>query len=165
MTDEFLERFEANRLAREKADRSFVLLGETLVFRAHVPYEIGRGLEAARMKFAHELTEAQKRIESANGQPPDLSDLTLNTDELVQAADAQILACLEPEGRQAWGRLRALDSDSPLNFHEIGQIADYLLGRVTAIPTDAPAVSSGGRKTTGSKSKGASSSTAKASGT
>jgi hypothetical protein len=163
MTDEFLERFEENRKAREQAERSFPLLGETLTFRAHVPYEIGRGLEAARMRFADDLGEAQRRLNEANGTAPDLSDLTLNTDELVSAADAQILACLEPESREAWARLRALDAAEPLNFHEIGQIADYLLGRVSGIPTDAPAGSSGGRKTTASKSKAASSSTARTS--
>lgn len=158
MSDSFLEAFEQRRKAREQSARSFTLLGQTLTFRAHVPYGVGHKLEAAREKFAGDIGEAQARLAKANGTAPDLSDLTLDTDELVDAADEQILACLEPESRETWGRLRALDSETPLNFAEIGQIADYLLGRVSGIPTDAPAGSSAGRTTTASRSTANSSS-------
>jgi len=160
MSDAFLEAFEQRRKEREQAERSFTLLGETLTFRAHVPYETGRRLEQARRDFEEGITEARKRLDAANGSVPDLSDLPIDTDALVQAADEQILACLEPSSRKAWSKLRALDAREPLTFEEIGQIADYLLGRVTGLPTVAPAGSSAGRTETAKPSKAGSSSKA-----
>jgi hypothetical protein len=154
MTDDFLERFEAQRAARLAAERSFQLAGETLTFKPSV-----------REKYANQLAEGQRRIqayEADNSVGLTTDDLDLDIDGLILAADEQILNCLEPDGQAAWGRLRALDAAEPLTFQEIGQIADYLLGRVTGIPTDAPAGSSAGRTTTAKPSKAASSSKAKA---
>ncbi len=165
MTDDFLERFEAQRAARLAAERSFQLAGETLTFKPSVPPETGARLQACREKYANQLAEGQRRIaayEADNSVGLMTDDLDLDIDGLILAADEQILNCLEPDGQAAWGRLRALDAAEPLTFQEIGQIADYLLGRVTGIPTDAPAGSSAGRTTTAKQSKAASSSKAKA---
>ncbi len=165
MTDEFLERFEAQRAARLAAERSFQLAGETLTFKPSVPPETGARLQACRETYANALAEGQRRIaayEADNSVGLTTDDLDLDIDGLILAADEQILNCLEPDGQEAWARLRALDAAEPLTFQEIGQIADYLLGRVTGIPTDAPAGSSAGRTTTAKQSKAASSSKAKA---
>ncbi len=166
MTDDFLERFEAQRAARLAAERTFDLAGETLTFKPSVPPETGTRLQAARERYANALQEGQRRIdayERDNTVGLTTDDLDLDLDGLILAADEQILNCLEPDGQAAWGRLRALDAAEPLTFQEIGQIADYLLGRVTGIPTVAPAGSPDGRTTTGKQSKDGSSSKAKAS--
>ncbi len=76
----------------------------------------------------------------------------------LEIADATVLDCLEPASHKAWGKLRAADARNPLTFQEVFQVADYLLGRVAGIPTDAPAGSSDGRTATGKHSKGKSSS-------
>lgn len=164
MTDDFLARFEQRRQERLEADRSFPLAGATLTHKASVAPEVGKRLEDMRRQVGTELEEAQRRIQAANGSPPDLSDLKISDDEMIQAADETILACLEVESHETWASLRDIEAVYPLNFEEIMQLADYLLGRVTGIPTDAPAGSSDGRTTTAKKSKAPSSSTAKTSG-
>lgn len=163
MTDSFLERFEKRRQERLAVDRSFPLAGETLVHRASVAPEVGSRLEAMRDEVGKTVAEARRRIAAANGDPADLSDLDFDDSRMIESADETILACLEPESHEAWARLRAIDAEYPLNFEEIMSLADYLLGRVTGIPTSAPADSSAGRTTTGKRSKADSSSTAKAS--
>lgn len=163
MTDDFLTRFEQRRQERLAADRSFPLAGETLIHKASVAPEVGKRLEDMRQEVGRELDEAKRRLAEANGEPLDLSDLKISDDIMIQAADETIIACLEPDSHETWARLRAIDAEYPLNFEEIMMLADYLLGRVTGIPTDAPAGSSAGREKTGRKSKADSSSTAKAS--
>ena len=160
MSDQFLAEFERKRAERLAADRAFTLAGVTLTHKPSVAPEVGQRLEQMRRVVSGELEEMQKRIAAANGDGADLSDLRISDDEMIQSADETILACLEPESHQAWASLRAVDAGYPLNFNEIMGLADYLLGRVTGIPTDAPADSSAGRKTTGKPSKAASSSKA-----
>lgn len=163
MTDDFLARFERRRQERLEADRTFPLAGETLTHRASVAPEVGSRLEAMRDKVGAEVAEARRRIAAANGEPADLSDLQFDDASMIEVADDTILACLEPDSHEAWSRLRAVDAAYPLNFEEIMSLADYLLGRVTGIPTSAPADSSDGRTTTAKRSKAASSSTASSS--
>lgn len=161
MTDTFLQQFEERRQARLQTERSFVLAGETLVHKPSVAPEVGHRLEAMRQRVAEELAEARQRIEKANGKPPDLSDLeTISDDVMIKAADDAILACLDPDSHAGWARLRDPDAAYPLNWNEVVEIADWLLGRVTGIPTDAPADSSDGRTQTGKNTKAASSSRA-----
>ena len=156
MTDEFLERFERRRQERLAADRTFPLAGETLTHKPSVAPEVGSRLEAMRDDVGKQVAEARRRIAEANGEPADLSDLDFRDTTMIDTADETILACLEPESHEAWARLRATDSPYPLNFEEIMSLADYLLGRVTGIPTSAPAGSSAGRETTAKRSKAAS---------
>lgn len=159
--DDFLTRFEQRRADRLKADRSFTVAGETLTHKPSVSPEVGQRLEEVRRQVGAELEEAQKRIQAANGNPPDLSDLKISDDVMILTADETILACLEPGSHEAWARLRDVNAEYPLNFEEIMELADYLLGRVTGIPTVAPADSSAGRTTTAKRSRANSSSTAK----
>ena len=163
MTDDFLTRFEERRKERLLADRSFPLAGETLTHKASVAPEVGKRLEEMRQEVGRELEELKRRLAEANGNPPDLSDLKISDDAMIEVADETILACLEPESHPVWARLRAIDNAYPLNFEEIMALADYLLGRVTGIPTVAPAGSSDGRTTTAKRSKAASPSKAKTS--
>lgn len=164
MSDTFLERFEQRRTERLQADRSFVLAGETLTFKPSVAPEVGMRLQTVRQQYATQLLEAQRRLaayEKDPGKPIEVDDLNLDAEALIAAADEQIMACLDDPGQKAWGRLRALDAEYPLSASEIGEIADYLLGRVTGIPTDAPVDSSNGRTKTVNGSKAPSSSRAK----
>lgn len=180
MQDSFLEAFEARRREREQADRTITLAGEQLTFRPSVAPEVGMKLEAARQDTADRLktlsdkaTELDK-VTARNGDAQADEDVAamLAVTEAVEAvqeaegraletADATVLDCLDPDSHEAWGRLRSVEATHPLTFTEVFQIADYLLGKVAGIPTDAPAGSSDGRTATGKPSKASSSSKAK----
>ncbi len=165
MSDQFLEQFEKRRAERLAADRSFTLAGETLTHRAAVPPQIGLKLEEARHRVAVEVLEIQQLAEGMNGSIDPafvrlLRGQTTDTD-ILQTADEVIVACLEQDSLEPWGRLRAEDAVYPLTITEVMEIADWLIGKVTGIPTDAPAVSSAGRTSTGTASKDRSSSPAK----
>lgn len=173
MTDDFLAAFEAKRAARMAADRSFQLGGETLTFRPSVAPEIGMHLEEMRQRVRSQIENLQAALAKAekpegNGADPDLSPITaalesmdISESDMLQIGDETILACLEPASHEAWARLRSNDAAQPLIFDEVFEIADYLLGRVAGVPTDAPADSSDGRTETAKPSKGRSSSPAK----
>lgn len=160
--DDFLQNFERRRAEREQADRTFTLAGVTLTHKPSVAPEVGSRLEAMRRKVAAQLDEAQKRLAAAkDGALADLSDLDLRDEDMIQVADETILDCLEPDSHAGWAKLRDPASPHPLNFEEVMSITDYLLGRVTGVPTVASADSSDGRTNTGSRSKGSSSRRAK----
>ena len=178
MSDTFLQQFEEKRAARLAADRTFTLAGETLTYRPSVPPQVGLKLEEARHRVAVEVLEISQLAESikapakngASGDskpdqsliPPEfvrlLSGQTTDSD-ILQIADETIVACLEPDSLEGWGRLRAEDAAYPLSISEVMEIADWLIGKVTGTPTDAPADFSAGREKTASRSKGSSSST------
>ena len=163
MSDTFLQDFEKRRAERLAADRTFQLAGETLVYRPSVPPQVGLKLEEARHRVAVEVLEISELAKGINGTvPPEfvrlLSGQTTDSD-ILQIADETIVACLEPESLEGWGRLRAEDAAYPLSISEVMEIADWLIGKVTGTPTDAPADSSDGREKTASRSKGSSSST------
>lgn len=159
MGDSFLEDFERRRQERLAADRTFTLAGERLTHKAAVAPEVAHRLEAMRRKVEAELAEARRRIETANGKPADLSDLQISDEAMIAAADDTILACLEADSHDGWARLRNTDAAYPLAWEDVMGIADWLLGRVSGIPTVAPADSSDGRTKTATSSKAASSST------
>lgn len=174
MTDQFLEAFEARRAAREQADRSFPLAGETLVYRSSVAPEVGMRLETMRQKVREQLERlrvAASAVEKTAGNGAGeaslealstaLDSMEISDEQMLQSGDETVLACLEPESHEAWARLRSKDAPQPLTFDEIFELADYLLGCVSGIPTSAPADSSDGRTPTASKSKARSSSAAK----
>lgn len=168
--DDFLKDFERRRAEREQADRTFTLAGVTLTHKPSVAPEVGSRLERMRRRVARQgleaqekLAELQKRLAALKeGDTLEVGDLEL-TDEVVDdegmilAADETILACLEPGSHAGWAQLRAPDAPHPLNLEDLMSFCDYLLGRVTGVPTVASAGSSGGRTTTGSRSKGSSS--------
>lgn len=174
MADPFLEAFEARRLAREQADRSFPLAAETLTYRPTVAPEVGMRLEAMREKVRAQMERLKAAAEKAeraakNGGGDEaldelgaaLDSLEVTDEAMLQSGDETVLACLMPASHEAWARLRSPDAPQPLTFDEVFELADYLLGRVAGIPTSAPADSSAGRTPTANASKGKSSSRAK----
>ena len=90
-----------------------------------------------------------------------MPDRKLDDDELIQIGDETIISCLEPESHKTWARLRSGEQRQPITFDEVFSIANYLLSRVTEIPTDAPSDSSAGRTQDDKRSTGKSSSLAK----
>ena len=174
MTDDFLAAFEARRAAREQADRSFELAGEKLVYRASVAPEVGMRLEEMRQRVRAQLETLRAALDAAekapeqNGGEPDLTPVAAVLDgmdvsdaDMLQIGDETVLACLDPASHEAWARLRSNDAAQPLIFDEVFEIADYLLGKVAGIPTDAPADSSAGRTEIDKPSKEKSSSPAR----
>lgn len=162
---DFLTEFHKKREARLAADRTFTLAGETLTHRPSVAPQIGLKLEAARHKVSVELLEISQRAKEINGSVPDefvrlISGQTTDV-EMLQISDEVIVACLEPDSHEAWGRLRDENAAYPLSVADVMEIADFLIERVTQIPTVAPAGSSDGRTETVKPSKGTSSSAGK----
>jgi hypothetical protein len=173
MSDPFLEAFEARRAAREQADRSFPLAGETLSYRPSVAPEVGMRLERMRQQVRGQMERLKAAADkaeqaSSNGGAEAavdelaaaLDNLEVSDTDMLQIGDETVLACLTPESAEAWARLRSPGAPQPLTFDEVFEFADYLLGRVAGIPTSAPADSSAGRTETASKSTAASSSPA-----
>lgn len=164
MTDTFLEKFEERRAARARADRTITIAGAELTFRPAVAPEVGIRLQDTRRLAAEKVAEVRRHIAEANGSGVDATIMgSLVSDaEMIEVADETVLACLDPSSHAAWAELRSPDNSHPVTFEEVFEIADYLLGRVSGIPTVAPAGSSGGRKKTGKGSSESSSSPATA---
>lgn len=173
MTDDFLQRFEERRTARQQAERSFDIAGVTLTFRAAVAPEVGMRLEGMRQEVRAQLERlrtAADEVDKArekNGAEVDLSPLeqavdamTVTDAAMLQIGDETVIACLTEKSKQGWAELRSETAEQPLTFDEVFEIADYLLGRVAGIPTSGPADSSDGPTETDKPSKAKSSSPA-----
>lgn len=162
MSDEFLTKFEERRAARAQADRTILLAGEKLTFRASVAPEVGFRLQAMRREVSDQIAEVRRQLAAANGDgvDPGIVGLIRSDEDMVQVGDETVIGCLEPSSAETWGRLRSADAAQPLTFEEIFEVADYLLARVAGVPTGAPADSSAGRTTTSPASKAPSSSQA-----
>lgn len=172
-----LERIEAARQAREEADRTFQLAGETFKFRKAVaPEVVFRFRSSQRMSFEDQKTEWEwaaklRAAQDMNGGGEEaIARLIVERpeprqtdEELLATADATIIGMLEPESHEAWARLRSEDNPHPLTYDECFDVLHYLIGAVAEIPTGAPSGSSPGRTQTEKPSKAASSSTAKTS--
>lgn len=170
-----LEKIEAARRAREEADRTFTLAGETFKYRTAVaPAVVFRFRDSQRIKWedlrdAYEWGEKMQAAQNMNGGGEaevarlmaEMPQARQTDEELLAMADATIVALLDPESHEAWARLRSEENPHPLTYDECFDFLDYLLGRVTDLPTVAPTDSSPGRTETASKSKGASSSPVK----
>lgn len=158
MTDPWLEQFAERRKAREEADRTFDLLGESLTVRASVAPEAALRLAQFDIRVARYL-EAAQEAEAKKLPPPELGV----TDEEMLAMDEEaIRAALEPGSWAAWDRLRAPDAPEPLSILEIHGLARYVVSRVSGLPTERPAGSSAGPLNGSSSSKAKSGSRAAA---
>lgn len=167
MTDsDFLRALKERHAAREKADRSFELLGETLTYRAGVAPEVGNRLQQAGAELFDFSKQMQATVESGGEKitEAEFAELMRNLGDarwrLFEIADQTALACLEPASHEAWARLRSEDAASPLSQDDVLEVARELVVRVTGLPTDAPTGSSDGRNGTAKRSKENSSSPA-----
>lgn len=174
--DEFLERFEAKRKAREDADRTVTLAGEALVLRPTIAPEVVFKFRESQTTMYEDLTALRdwgEKLEKAqalngDGDPEQIAALQaampesrLTDDELIQIADETVVACLDADSADGWFRLRSKDNPHPLEYQEVFEIVGYLLGKVAQIPTVAPSDSSDGRTQTAKPSTAGSSSPAK----
>ena len=156
MTDQWLTSFEERRKEREQADRSFVLLGETLTVKPSVAPQVGIRLNAARATAISDLVAAQAARDKGQDVPaPGITD-----EQMLEIAEETIRALIEPSSLEGWERLRSADNPAPLTFREIFELCDYLIARASGIPTDALAGSSNGQSAGKRSSKAASSSKA-----
>lgn len=176
MSDEFLARFEQQREARRQAERSFQIMGETLTVRPSIAPETALNLQTKRIAYYEAIGEIPGLLavveaeQAKNGEgDPDAASAAVfaavnardvKEEELLAVAEETILSCLTTESHAAWARLRAKEAAEPVSGAEIFDIADYLIERVSGIPTVAPAGSSSGRTKTRGSSKEKSSSQA-----
>lgn len=156
MTDEWLEKFEADRAERDTGNRTFSILDEDLTVKTSVAPEIAIRLNAMRQAVRSDL-EAAKAAEEAGEELPKEH---VTTAQMLATADETVLGCLDPASHDAWRRLRDPDHPAPLRFVEIFSLCDYLLGRASGHPTVGPDDSSNGPTGTGASSTAESSSPA-----
>jgi len=162
--DDFAARFNERKAARRQEDRSFVILGETLTVRAAVSSDVGFQFQEA-LALNLEASNALANIANVNGGGNEEAVAFLRESQdkqrkYIALLEETIVDCLEPGTHEAWLRLRAKDAADPLSSDEIFEIAEYLLGRASEVPTSAPADSSAGRTETAKPSKAKSSSRA-----
>ncbi len=150
MTDPWLAQFEARRAEREKADRTFTLLGETLTVKPSVAPEVGLRLGKFQIAVAA-FVEAYQKAEAEKTAPPEGSGYT--DEEMLALSESVIADCLTADSLPTWERLRRPDSEEPLTLIEIYGLATYVAGRAAGIPTGGPSASSDGPQNGNTSSK------------
>ena len=150
MTDPWLVQFEERRKAREAQDRSFDLDGETLTVRATVAPEVAVRYYELGARYTAFVT-AFREAEAAGKEPP--LESGIDDAEMLDISEATIRSCLDVKSLAAWDRLRSPEHARPLGLFDIYGLANYVLTKVTTLPTVAPAVSSNGRTQTANSSK------------
>ncbi len=144
MTDQdpWLAQFEERRKEREKADRSFTLLGETLVVKPNVAPEVG----LRRAAFQAKVQDYTLEVAAAQQAGREIPELGVDDEEFLAMSESIIVACLEPESLEAWRRLRSPDHPDPLSLLDIYGLSGFVLSKASRLPTDAPPASSNGRQ-------------------
>lgn len=153
MSDPWLQQFEARRLERDQADRSFTFLDETLTHKAAVAPEVGFRLgEFQRKQLAYQKAQEEKLLA---GEEPD--ELGVSNEELLDLCEWTIRSCLEPGSVEAWERIRDPAYPNPMSLLEIYGFATYIQARASGVfPTGEPTGSSDGQSNGGRSSKAAS---------
>ena len=153
MTDPWLVQWEERRKAREAQDRSFEIDGETLTVHATVLPEVSSRYYELGARYTAFVT-AFRDAEAAGKEPPLTSGI--DDSEMLDISEATIRSCLTPDSLPAWERLRSPDHARALGLFDIYGLANYVLTKVTMLPTAAPAASLNGRTATAASSKGGS---------
>lgn len=126
-------------------DRSFVIGGETFVYRTSVAPE--------RFKKWSMMVGGEYVLKDERGRP--ILDehrqpvSTLTEDEALVIYDETILAFLEPGQEEKWKAVRAADAANPLNLEDIKAVMRWLFDQQTGRPTGRPSGSSSGSATVG----------------
>lgn len=151
--DPWLTQFEARMAEREQEDRSFLLLGERLVYRASVAPEVGIRLgEFQRASIAY-ARDVQARKDAGEPSP----EATITDQEMLELGEWIIRSCLEPGSVEAWERIRSPDAARQLTLIDIYELAMYVQAKAAGtLPTVAPIGSPDGRRIGEPSSKGAS---------
>jgi hypothetical protein len=150
MTDPWLEQFQVRRAEREKVDRAFTLLGETLTVKPSVAPEVGLRLGRFQIAMAAFVEDYQK-AEAAKAPLPASSGYT--DEEMLALSESVIVDCLTADSLPAWERLRRPDAAEPLTLIEIYGLATYVAARAAGLPTGGPSASSDGQPNGNTSSK------------
>jgi hypothetical protein len=124
-------------------DRTFLLGGHDFRFRAKIAANL-----IARF---YDAPEAITPTCPHCGLPFTIGSPRPQQDALA-AADAMIVAFLEPGQEEAWAQVRSDDADDPLTLLEVIATGNYLLGALTARPTGQQSGSGDTPATAGTKS-------------
>lgn len=131
---EIAERIEKDREERAKADRSFVVCGETFTYRAAVaPETLARYYDMVTGMLT-----------------------TLTNVEALEIIDTTILSFLEPGQEEKWQKIRDPEFENPLTHQELHSLIEGLLRSLSGRPTGASSVSTDGRAATTTNSTGGS---------
>lgn len=147
--DPWLTQFEARLEEREREDRSFPLLGETLVYKASVAPEVGLRLGA----FQRESIAYARAVQAAQQAGEAAPEVTVSDQEMLDLGEWVVRSCLEPESVGAWERIRSPDAARQLSLIDIYELAMYLQAKAAgSLPTVAPIGSQDGRRIGGASS-------------
>lgn len=124
-------------------DHTFVLGGEQFTHRG----KVGANLIA---RF-YDAPEGITTVCPHCSKDFSLGSLRPQQDALA-AADAMILAFLEPGQEDKWAKVRADDAAEPLTILEVIATGNYLLGAITARPTEQQSGSGSTSETAGTNS-------------
>ena len=153
MSDAWLESFEARRAERAHHAETVTVDGVTLTLRPGVAPQVAvRYYDAKRRLIVHTALaqEAAAKGTSAPEIPDDLQDAAL-----LDLFDETMRACITDDSLPALAELRAADRPNPLGWVDLWDLAEYLLARVSGVPTGRPADSSNGSAAaTGSSTDG-----------
>jgi hypothetical protein len=78
-------------------------------------------------------------------------DATTNT-ALLEAADALVLAFLEPESREQWERVRHTEQANPVTIRDVQDVVEHMIGVMAGRPTEPRGGSSPSRGKSGTSS-------------
>jgi hypothetical protein len=147
------------RAQRPEEERTFVIGGETFVYRPSVPPE-GYKRWSAMTGGEFILRDAQGKpvLDPASNTPIS----TLTEDDALAILDETVISFLEPQYEEAWRRVRAADAPNPLTLDDIRALIRWLFEEQTGRPTGRSSDSSNGSRTAdhGTRSTDASSSQA-----
>lgn len=151
--DPWLAQFHQRRDDRKNASRTIVFCGEKLTYKAAIAPQVAIDFNDTRNRAIRGWAAAAAATEANPSTVEVVSDA-----ELIDAADAAAMACLEPGSVAVWQKLRDAGSEFPLTFAEVFQFTDFIIAKCSTHPTDAPSGSSNGRASGGRSSRAGSSS-------
>lgn len=143
MSDPWLESFNARRAERQQHTQTVTIDGHTLTVRAAVAPQVAvRYWDAKHRLIIHQLQRRQAEERAAA--PPELPD-DLTDSALLDLLEDTLRGALTPGSLPALAELRDAARENPLNWEDVFDLAEHLLGLASApVPTERPAASSNG---------------------
>lgn len=154
MSDDWLDTFNEGIAVRERGERSFEVLGETLTVKPSLAPQVAIRYFTAKRRLI-EFTALRIAAEAEGAEKPPLPE-DLQDEALLELMDMTARACLDTATAPAWDRLRSDDHPTPLDWDQLFSLCEYLIGRASTHPTDEPIGSSNGQPGTSPSSEDAS---------
>jgi hypothetical protein len=127
----------------EQPGGTFRIGGHEFNYRAKVGADVLTRFFDAPEGISHECPHCHQSFQIGSLRP---------TQDVLAAADALILRMLTPGQEEAWRAVRSDDAENPLTQREVVDVANWLIGAITARPTEQQSGSSSTPATAGTNS-------------